>query len=102
MLRHLANEGFTARRPDRDVFLTEAGQELARTSRLRHRTVECFLRALGISPDAGRIEAEDMEHHVSPETLQAFERFLSKKPATAAFEPRTGSSVGTTTGGSPS
>ena len=38
-----------------------------------------FLRALGISRRVAEMDAEGIEHHVSPETLAAFERLLKRK-----------------------
>lgn len=76
MLKRLVDEGFIAQRPYRGVFLTEAGRDLAERSRLRHRVVETFLLALGISADTARIDAEGIEHHVSEETLAAFQRYV--------------------------
>jgi DtxR family manganese transport transcriptional regulator len=40
--------------------------------------VLAFLRALGIDESTARIDAEGIEHHVSPATLRAMERFLAK------------------------
>jgi len=79
MLKRLAEEGLTAQRPYRGVFLTEPGKKLARKSRHRHQIVESFLRALGISPETARIDAEGIEHHASGETLEAFERFVEER-----------------------
>ena len=79
MLKRLGEDGLIAQRPYRGVFLTEAGKKLAQTSRRRHQIVESFLSAIGISPDTARIDAEGIEHHVSAETLQAFERFVAGK-----------------------
>jgi Mn-dependent DtxR family transcriptional regulator len=39
--------------------------------------VIAFLEFLGVSPATARADAEGIEHHVSPETLAAFERQLS-------------------------
>lgn len=75
MLKRLAQEGFVTQRPYRGVFLTDIGRELAEQCRERHRIVESFLRALGISDETARRDAEGIEHHVSPETLKAFEKF---------------------------
>ena len=75
MLKRLAEEGFVQQRPYRGVFLTEAGRVLAEQSRERHRIVESFLCALGVSPETARRDAEGIEHHVSTETLEAFRRF---------------------------
>ena len=78
MLKRLAADGFIVQRRYRGVFLTEDGRRLAEKSRLRHNIVESFLRALGISPETARIDAEGIEHHVSAETLEAFRRFVTK------------------------
>jgi DtxR family manganese transport transcriptional regulator len=60
------------------IFLTEAGRKLAELCRERHQIVESFLCSIGVSPETARIDAEGMEHHASPETLQAFKRFLAR------------------------
>jgi DtxR family manganese transport transcriptional regulator len=78
MLKRLAEEGLVSRRPYRGVFLTEAGQALAVRARDRHHVVESFLRALGVSPETARRDAEGIEHHVSEETLDAFRRFATR------------------------
>ncbi len=77
MLQRLSADGLVSRRPYRGVFLTEDGRRLATESRMRHQVVEAFLRALGVSPENARIDAEGIEHHVSGETLEAFKAFLS-------------------------
>ena len=79
MLKRLIAEGLISQRPYRGVFLTDAGKRLAKKSRARHRIVESFLCALGIDDETARIDAEGIEHHVSAETLAAFERFLGKQ-----------------------
>ncbi len=79
MLKRLADEGFVSQRPYRGIFLTEQGQSLADRSRARHQLVETFLRALGVSQDTARRDAEGIEHHVSSETLEAFKRFIAQK-----------------------
>lgn len=76
MLARLANEGLVTQKPYRGVFLTEAGASLAMDVRRRHRIVESFLAALGISTENVRIDAEGIEHYASEETLAAFERAL--------------------------
>ena len=75
MLKRLAQEELVSQRPYRGVFLTDSGRELAEQSRERHRIVENFLLALGISEETARRDAEGIEHHVSPETLEAFHKF---------------------------
>ena len=79
MLKRLAEEGLVAQKPYRGAFLTAAGQALASRSRERHRLVEHFLLALGVTPETARRDTEGLEHHVSEETLDAFARFLSRR-----------------------
>jgi DtxR family manganese transport transcriptional regulator len=81
MLARLAGEGLVSRKPYRGVFLTEAGHAVAHQSRVRHQTVEAFLRSLGVSAETARIDAEGIEHHVSAETLEAFRRALKAQQA---------------------
>jgi DtxR family manganese transport transcriptional regulator len=76
MLKRLSEENLITQRPYRGVFLTEEGHRLAATTRRRHEVVESLLRRLGVDPDTARKDAEGMEHHVSENTLKAFERFL--------------------------
>jgi len=78
MLKRLAEAGLITQRPYRGVFLTPAGRALADESRSRHQVVEAFLRALGVSAETARRDAEGIEHHVSPETLAAFARFCRR------------------------
>jgi DtxR family manganese transport transcriptional regulator len=77
-VQRLQRNGLVTSLPYRSIFLTEAGRKLATKARSRHRTVVAFLEALGISSSAARADAEGIEHHVSAETLAAFERFLAQ------------------------
>ncbi|SMF70441.1 manganese-binding transcriptional regulator MntR [Allosphingosinicella indica] len=74
-LARLKRAGLIETRPYRSIFLTNAGAEMARTARERHKLVVRFLLALGVSEDTAEIDAEGLEHHLSEETLAAMERF---------------------------
>jgi DtxR family manganese transport transcriptional regulator len=78
-LARLQQAGYVNTRPYRAIFLTEAGHKLAEECRRRHKTVVTFLCSLGISERVAEMDAEGIEHHVSPETLAAFERLLKKR-----------------------
>ncbi len=71
----LQRMGLVATAPYRPIELTPAGRRLAARSRRRHEAVVRFLRALGVDERTARVDAEGIEHHVSPRTLAAFERF---------------------------
>jgi len=77
-LARLQKIGFVNTKPYRAIFLTEAGHKLAAECKQRHETVTAFLRSLGVPEKVAELDAEGIEHHVSPETLAAFERLLKK------------------------
>lgn len=77
-VQRLQRNGLVTTQPYRSIFLTDSGRELAAHAKARHETVVEFLAALGVSPSTARADAEGIEHHVSPETLAAIERFLAK------------------------
>lgn len=78
-VQRLQREGWVTTQPYRSIFLTDEGRQLAAHVKARHNTVVAFLEALGISPANARGDAEGIEHHVSDETIAAFERFLSSR-----------------------
>ena len=80
----LQRDGLVESRPYRSIFLTEAGWEMARRCRRRHRIVLEFLLSLGVDEETARIDAEGMEHHVSERTLDVFERAIGGGARTAA------------------
>ncbi len=75
----LQRDGYVSTQPYRAIFLTEKGSRLAEASRERHELVLEFLHALGVPEEIAQIDAEGIEHHVSPETLSAFKRFLATR-----------------------
>lgn len=74
-ISRLQRDGWVTSKPYRSIFLTDPGRKLADKAKRRHEIVLDFLLALGISETAARADAEGIEHHVSRETLSAFERF---------------------------
>jgi len=77
-LSRLRQAGYVNTKPYRAIFLTDQGRSLAEECRQRHETVVAFLRSLGISTKTAEMDAEGIEHHVSPETLIAFRRWLKQ------------------------
>lgn len=72
----LQKAGFVTSQPYRAIFLTATGRDLAATCKSRHETVVAFLCSVGISERVAEMDAEGIEHHVSPETLAAFKTAL--------------------------
>lgn len=77
-LARLRRAGYVNMKPYQAIFLTPAGRRMAEECRQRHETVVAFLRSLGISAKTAELDAEGIEHHVSPETLSAFRRLLKR------------------------
>ncbi|WP_413061561.1 manganese-binding transcriptional regulator MntR [Sphingomonas carotinifaciens] len=69
VVQRLSREGLVQNRPYRSLFLTPAGEELARVARERHGIVQDFLLAIGVDPATAALDSEGIEHHVSETTL---------------------------------
>jgi DtxR family transcriptional regulator, manganese transport regulator len=78
-ITRLQREGLVRSEPYRSIFLTQDGRDLAEHCRRRHRIVYRFLRALGVAEETARADAEGLEHHVSDQTLAAFDRLLQQR-----------------------
>jgi DtxR family manganese transport transcriptional regulator len=74
----LQKAGFVTSQPYRSIYLTPAGGELAAACKSRHETVVSFLCSLGVPQRVAEKDAEGIEHHVSPETLAAFQSALDR------------------------
>ena len=59
----------------RPIELTAKGRRLAKKSRQRHEIVFQFLLAIGVDAKTAAIDAEGIEHHVSPQTLAKLRQF---------------------------
>ena len=79
MVARLRQGGLVTTQPYRAIFLTDEGRRIAEESRRRHQIVVAFLQAIGVSEDVARADAEGIEHHVSEETLAAFERVVTER-----------------------
>jgi len=78
-LKRLQDGGLITQEPYRAIFLTGDGWKMADDGRRKHKVVEGFLLALGVSEETARLDSEGIEHHVSDETLKAMARFVARK-----------------------
>ena len=78
-LARLKREGLLTSEPYRAVFLTAKGKPLADRSRKRHELVVDFLLSLGVPRADAETDAEGIEHHISPRTLQAMKRHIGRR-----------------------
>jgi DtxR family transcriptional regulator, manganese transport regulator len=75
IVKRLQREGYVSTQPYGPIGLTTQGAALAKQSRRRHQVVYDFLVALGVDEPVAMVDAEGIEHHVSPQTLAKFEEF---------------------------
>jgi len=79
IVARLVREGLVETEPRGPVQLTAAGKRLADECKKRHETVFAFLVALGVPTDVAAVDAEGIEHHVSPQTLAKFAQFVAEQ-----------------------
>jgi len=79
IVSRLKKEGYLDTEPYRPIQLTEKGARLAAASQQRHELVYQFLLAIGVPERIAAIDAEGIEHHVSPETLAQFRSHVEKQ-----------------------
>lgn len=76
IIQRLQSEGLVNTQPYRPIQLTAKGKRLAVQSKLRHEIVHDFLLSIGVDETTAMIDSEGIEHHVSPKTLKAMQRFV--------------------------
>ncbi len=75
-LRRLERNGYVRHRRGAGVTLTDAGRRLALAARRRHETVLAFLLWMGVPGRVAAVDAEGIEHHLSPATLRRMEALM--------------------------
>jgi len=78
-IARLQRDGYVKSEPYRSIFLTEKGKELAEKARARHNLVYEFLVCIGVPDEIAQRDSEGVEHHVSVETLDAFQRIIDSQ-----------------------
>lgn len=78
-IARLAKAGLAMSEPYRPIRLTAKGEQIAAQSRRRHEIVLSFLLALGVQSVEAARDAEGIEHHVSPNTLERMKAFITER-----------------------
>lgn len=84
MIQRLDKLDFLVYEKYRGIVLTPKGDELAQGIERRHRVISRFLEILGLDGDIVYEDAEGIEHHVHPATVDRIEKlleFFGKNPA---------------------
>jgi DtxR family manganese transport transcriptional regulator len=78
IVERLQKEGLLATKPYQPIELTHKGSRLAARCRQRHEIVYRFLLAIGLDEETAAMDAEGIEHHVSPATLLRFQELANE------------------------
>jgi DtxR family manganese transport transcriptional regulator len=78
IVARLQKEGLLSTEPYQPIELTTKGKRLAVRCRQRHEIVYRFLLSIGIDEKTAAIDAEGIEHHVSPKTLRQFAKLVER------------------------
>lgn len=82
IITRLQSEGLVTTEPRMPIALTDAGRAMARDAIEKHKIVLGFLLSIGVPEHQAQIDAEGIEHHVSPETLGALRRVMARLSGT--------------------
>ena len=77
-LRSMQRHGLIRSEPYRSIFLEPPGAAHAAASKRRHQLVLKFLLAAGVPASVAELDAEGIEHHVSPQTIAALKRLTDR------------------------
>ena len=75
----LIDRGLITREDYGDMYLTDAGRELAKRILNRHRVIHTYLTSLGVDEATAEEDCCRIEHIISEETFQAIVRELNNK-----------------------
>ena len=78
-MKHLREGGYLSMEGDKRIRLTDRGRATAEQALQRHRTLKYCLLSMGVDPLVAERDASEMEHGISPESLERMERFVAGK-----------------------
>jgi DtxR family manganese transport transcriptional regulator len=79
IIARLESQGLVRTEAYRPMRLTALGSSMATAAKKRHETVFDFLLAIGVDAKTASLDAEGIEHHVSPKTLGCMRSFVKGK-----------------------
>lgn len=82
IITRLQSEGLVTTEPRQPIELTDEGRAMAAAAIEKHKVVLGFLLSIGVPEQQAQIDAEGIEHHVSPETLAALQRLIARLSGT--------------------
>ncbi len=78
-MKHLREGGYLSMDADKRIRLTKAGHETAEQALEKHRVLTACLLSMGVDPGLAERDACEMEHGISPESLERMKRFVDRQ-----------------------
>jgi Mn-dependent DtxR family transcriptional regulator len=78
MIQRLNESGHLNYEKYRGIRLTDKGTLVAKNIRERHGLLAEFLKIIGVDDDTTNKDAEGIEHHLQPKTLEKLEQFIKE------------------------
>lgn len=76
MIQRLNESGHLNYEKYRGIRLTDKGIHVAKNIQERHGLLAEFLKIIGVDEDTANKDAEGIEHHLQPKTLEKLEQFI--------------------------
>jgi Mn-dependent DtxR family transcriptional regulator len=76
MIQRLNESGYLNYEKYRGIRLTDKGSLVAKSIRKRHGLLAEFLKIIGVDEDTANKDAEGIEHHLHPKTLEKLKYFI--------------------------
>lgn len=76
MLRKLEKEDYLEYERYEGARLTESGKEIAENLITSHETIADFLEIIGVGGEQAEVDACELEHHISKNTLKKLKKFI--------------------------
>ena len=81
IVKRLIAEGYITMDESYEIELTEKGRKLAEETLIRNQTIQRFLIGLGVDQSVAEADACEIEHVISPQSLQAIAALSDCCPA---------------------
>jgi DtxR family transcriptional regulator, Mn-dependent transcriptional regulator len=76
MMSELKKRGLIEKQPYGDIFFTDKGRKIAKEVYHRHKILWKYLVSIGVSSETAEQDCCQIEHVISSETFQAFEKLI--------------------------
>ncbi len=83
-MKHLREGGYLTMDANKRIRLTGSGREIAEQGIHAHRSLASCLISMGVDPAVAERDARQMEHAISPETLEQMRLFVEARPQKTA------------------